>query len=398
MKLGKKYANDEYPIMLRITKNRQTALIGLKQSCSIDNWDNKLNFPKRKHPNYQGLSHFISKTLSDAKSLSMKLGIENKDLSAAEFKDLFTNNVENISLFTYFDIAIENQKKVNAYKTANGYLDTKNSLSNFLNKKDTNLKNIDITFLNKYEQYLRGNQIKETSMSVYFRAFRAVYNKAIVEGHINAESSPFKNFKISKFDTNTRKRALTEDELKKILHFDTSNYPELIDGKNFFVFSFYCKGMNFTDLALLEWKDIKNKRLEFNRSKTKDFFSIEILERAQKILDYYRPFQRDNYVFPILDKNVHIKPQSIIYRIKRQLGVSNKALQKIAELVGVDADKLTFYVARHTWATTMKRKGVSQTVISESMGHSSEKTTKIYLASFENNVLDDANRKALEDL
>ena len=395
---SKTLANGEHPIMLRVIKNRKPTYFNLQESCSVDLWDDKNNQPKRKHTNSQALSTFLMKLQSDAQEIILRYKSDNRDLSVQDFEAQLFHKVKNLPLLTFIEQIITGLKKSKKERNAEVYRDCFRALNNFLTDKDKSIGSIDYNFLVNFEQHLRAKELKETSISVYFRTFRAVYNKAILEEIVREENNPFKKFKVSKFDTATRKRALEEDELKKILHFDTSKYPELIDAKNIFIFSFYCRGINFKDIAQLKWKNIKNGQLEYTRSKTGKFFVMELLPTALEVINYYQPFSKGDYIFPILDPNKHISLSSIENRNKRELKKVNIGLKAIAVLVGIDPEKLTTYVARHSWATTMKRRKVDNNVISESMGHSSEKTTKIYLASFENNVLDDANRKALEDL
>ncbi len=72
----------------------------------------------------------------------------------------------------------------------------------------------------------------------------------------------------------------------------------------------------------------------------------------------------------------------------------NKDLKKIGKLAKIKSE-LTTYVARHSYATILKKSGISTTVISQAMGHDSEKTTQIYLESFENSILDEASKSIL---
>ena len=155
-------------------------------------------------------------------------------------------------------------------------------------------------------------------------------------------------------------------------------------------------GINFIDIANLKWENIKNERLEYTRLKTKEDFSVALMLPAIKILDYYKKLafdENNTYIFPILS-NTYKTPQSIRNRLVKMLRIVNQDLKTIGENAKI-SEKITTYVARHSFATNLKKKWHCNIFISEAMGHDSEKTTKIYLESFENKVLDEANKALL---
>ena len=112
---------------------------------------------------------------------------------------------------------------------------------------------------------------------------------------------------------------------------------------------------------------------------------------AFEIINKYQT--SDVFIFPIL-ANCPSKLSSRRNRIKKRRALYNKSLKQIGKLVGLD-QPLTSYVARHTWATILKREGISISIISEGLGHSSEKTTRVYLKGFEDETLDKASEMAL---
>jgi integrase len=228
---------------------------------------------------------------------------------------------------------------------------------------------------------------------VYFRTLRALLNKAREERYISPTHNPFVEFKISKFDTRTRKRAISKEEVRKIESVEVSDQPKLDLAKNVFLFSYYCQGINLTDIALLRWSDILQERLFYTRAKTGKDFNLRLLEPARRILDGYLPFtgsKSSNYVFPMLHAERHITPVQIDNRIHKLTGTINQGLKEIAALAGIETH-LTTYVARHTYATVLKTSGVSIAVISEALGHGTEAMTQTYLKSFDNEVIESAN-------
>jgi integrase len=230
------------------------------------------------------------------------------------------------------------------------------------------------------------------------RTLRAIVNLAIKEEHCNQSDYAFNTYKISKLNTDTQKRAINKEEMLKIINFDTEINSSEWHSKNYFIFSFYNIGMNFRDLAQLKWSNILYNRIMYKRSKTGKNFDIKIQPRTQVILDLYSKGNEnsDDYIFPILNPEIHKTPQSKVDRIKKINKRVNKDLKEIAKSVGIKAThSITHYVARHSWASIQKQNGVGTSIISESMGHDSEKTTSIYLQSFVNDVLDEANENLI---
>lgn len=219
---------------------------------------------------------------------------------------------------------------------------------------------------------------------------------AIEQGYASKEAYPFDKFKVSKFNTPTAKRAIEKEEILKIMAADLSDrdfYTRF--SRDIFVFSYLGAGINFTDIALLKHSDIKKERIYYTRKKTGKIINFKLSEQALEIIRRYAsPFYSDDdYIFPILNKTEHTTPLQIDNRIHKVIGHVNSKLKKLGKEFGID--NLTTYVARHTFATVLKRSGVNIAIISESLGHSDLSTTQIYLDSFENDQIDEAMQNLL---
>ena len=158
-----------------------------------------------------------------------------------------------------------------------------------------------------------------------------------------------------------------------------------------FRFSYFMGGINFVDMAYLTWKNISEGRLIYYRKKTGKLINLPIQEDAKFLLDKYRNSERQ-YIFPIFS-SFHKTEQQRLNRLHKVITKVNACLKEIGKELHLPVT-LTTYVARHSYATVLKRAGVSTSIISESLGHSSEKVTQIYLDSFENSQID----KAMENL
>ena len=181
--------------------------------------------------------------------------------------------------------------------------------------------------------------------------------------------------------------------MKQVIEYDVSGsrfYKRL--AVDMFTFSYLMGGINFTDMACLTDKNIEGERLVYVRQKTKKLIMLPLQEKAIEIMNRYRSPQR-RYIFPILD-NRERSPRQIRNRIYDVLANVNGHLEDIGKELGIEL-KISSYTARHSYATVLKRAGVSTSVICESLGHSSERVTQIYLDSFENAQLDDAMKHLL---
>ena len=146
-------------------------------------------------------------------------------------------------------------------------------------------------------------------------------------------------------------------------------------------------------MAFLKWSDMVDGRVFYQRAMIGKFLQFKLLAPAQAIVDYYRPkttYAGEDYIFPILNKQVHISPLQIDRRLKTVLAQVNRGLKELASLAGITVH-LTMYVARHTDAPVLKRSGVAIPVISEAMGHATPDITRVYLKSFADEVIDAAN-------
>ena len=137
--------------------------------------------------------------------------------------------------------------------------------------------------------------------------------------------------------------------------------------------------------------DLNRKVLRCRRSKTGRLLTVVVESCAQEIFSKYADRVKQSvYLLPILTQEGDVGYRQYQNALKRY----NLHLQKMSEMLKFKV-KLTSYVARHSWATAAYREGVPVAVISESLGHASEKVTYTYLTSFDNRTLRKANQKVL---
>jgi integrase len=391
-------SNGEHPIVLRISQAKARKYVFLGISCPKHLWDSKKSIPTRNHPRQGLFEKIIHQAIHTyhTKLLELELVSKHQVITPQALLQAFqaeTRKEEACKVFSFFDQVIDRLLQAGKVGTALVYKDTKRSLKLFTSSNDLLFTDIDQAFLHNYEIYLRKLGLAETSMSVYFRTLRALFNKAIQEDLVTLNAYPFKKFNIAKFNTATKKRAITKEEMKKIENLEINPAAALSETRYYFLFSYYGQGINFRDIAQLQWKDIIQDRIVYTRAKTGKIIQFKILPPVKAIIDHYRPLtgnHPENYIFSILNRLKHVTALQIDNRVTKVHKRVNNELREIARLAQVDAN-LTTYVARHTYATVMKKSGIPTAVISEALGHKSEFITQTYLKSFENEVVDLAN-------
>lgn len=275
-------------------------------------------------------------------------------------------------------------------RTSETYATTLRSFRRFRGDKDMALDDIDSDMMTAYEAYLHSSGISPNSSSFYMRILRAVYNRA-VDKELTADRSPFKH--VYTGVDKTVKRAVPLSGIKKIKEMDFSMNPTFDFARDMFLLSFYTRGMSFVDMAYLKKKDLSNGILSYRRRKTGQQLFIRWEKCMQEIVEKYDTSQ-SGYLLPI------IKPHDERNERKQYLYAAhniNRSLKIIGRKLGLSVP-LTMYVARHSWASIARSKNIPLSVISEGMGHDSEATTRIYLASLDTAVIDKANRMILKSL
>ena len=390
----KKLSNDEYPLMMRVTKDGKRKYVSLGISVKPEHWDFNKEKPKPNCPNKDLIENIIDKKMLEYRKQLLEFQDVNKDFSAQKLVETVNKPLKRKSVETVFIEFIEQLKKEKRIGNANFYKFALNSLKTFNNgSMDIPFIEIDVTWLRKYESWMKANGNSTNTLGVRFRALRAIYNLAIQQHVVKKEYYPFDEFKVSKLRESTSKRAISKEAIQKIMNFDVKKITEyhtpLIElSRDVFIFSYLGCGINFIDIAYLKRKNIRGNRVIYSRHKTGKNINFPLQPHAIKLIEKYNNPQSE-YLFPILNEKVHITELQQDYRIKKIIKKVNKWLKVIAEKVGIETD-LTTYVARHSYATVLKRSGVNVALISETLGHSDLKTTQIYLDSFENSQIDEA--------
>jgi len=384
-------SNGEHPLMLRITQDRKTKYLSIGISCHPDLWDFNKNEPRKKHPRSQLIKSIIQQKRSEYENSILEFKRDKQDFTP-EALILRTEEpeLERKTVFEFFDIFIERLKLSKQVGNANIYRQTKNSFQSFLKGKDILFNQVTVSMVENYKAQMKNKGNFDTSISVRLRTLRALFNKAINEGYAKKSDYPFDKAKLSDLKLETRKRAITKSDIEKIKSLDLKPGTTIFEARQYFIFAYYGLGINFIDIANLKWADITDNIIHYERSKTGKELNFKLTPEAVEIIEYWKPLTKNNeYVFPILNSKKHITPTQIKDRAKKVIGRVNRDLKEIGFQAGIETP-LTTYVARHTAATVLKQKGKPIALISEALGHKSEAVTKVYLKSFENSIIHEA--------
>lgn len=300
----------------------------------------------------------------------------------------FQDELQERSFKRFMENVIVQLKQLKKERTMETYRAALDSFMSFRNGEDVLLDEINSELIMSYEAWLKARRITMNTVSFYNRILRAVYNRA-VERELTIQRYPFK--RVYTGIDKTVKRAVPLEAIKSIKEMDLSAKPSLDFAKDMFLFSFYTRGMSFIDMAYLQKDNLKNGYLIYRRRKTGRRMFIKLEKYIQDILDKYREEGRP-YLLPII-KNDRKSRRCYLNALR----LVNNKLKTIAHTAGLHVN-LTMYVTRHSWASIAQSQHIPLSVISESMGHDSENTTRIYLAELDSSLIDEANSLILGKL
>jgi integrase len=376
--------------MLRICKGGKKTYQSLGISVNPLFWDFTKNQPKRNCPNKELIEQLILEKKKTFAQTILELNTTQKNYTTSSLIDSVNKPFVLQTVQQVFLNQIETLEATGRKNYALSCEQVYNSLLKYNKHLNIYFSEIDVTWLRNYEIWLRKQGLAENTIGIRFRTLRVMFNVAIEGKFVNAECYPFHTYKVSKLHEETAKRSLTKADILKISAYKTDN-TSLQLAIDIFTFSYLMGGINFVDIALLTNSNLIEQRLIYNRKKTGKLIKLPLLSQALALINKYKS-SKSKYLFPILF-DYHVTEQQKANRIHKIITKVNKQLKDLGVILKIPID-LTTYVARHSFATVLKRSGVATSIISESLGHSSERVTQIYLDSFENSQID----KAMENL
>jgi len=309
--------------------------------------------------------------------------------TADEVVELYASPADCGGFVAFARQLVEELERIGKRRTAETYTTALNSFLRFRGARDLPFEKVDSNLMVEYETYLKSAGICPNSSSYYMRNLRAIYNRA-VERELTVQHNPFR-YVYTGVDK-TVKRAVPLKVIRQIRDFDLTPEPIMDYARDLFMFSFYTRGMSFVDMAYLKKKDLQNGVLSYRRQKTGQQLFVKWEKPMQEIIAKYDTSETP-YLLPIIrDMGADARRQ-----YKNAAHLVNDKLKKLGRQLGLSVP-LTSYVARHAWASIAKSKNIPIATISEAMGHDSENTTRIYLASLDTSVVDRANSMILKSL
>lgn len=383
----------KYPVKLRIIHNRQHKDYSIGVDLTEEEFEQACKSVPPKH--LRNEATVMQNVEVKARLILSKLAV----FTFQKFETEFNGQTKDAAdIFPFFDDYIQDLKAEGRIKTAISYQTAANAFKKFVGNKKLHLLDITSSFLKKFQEFQVGKGRSITTVGIYVRALRVMYNNCISKGVIKNEADyPFGRGKFIIPSGKNIKKALTLDEIKKIYELQLVPGSNSARARDMWMFSYFCSGINFKDLLLLKNKNIDGDMIRFVREKTKrtsqsdqKIISCHLSPKAKEILERWRTkdqSDKEAFVFPVLDKSD--SPERIEAKIAQFIKNTNTHLKPICKQLGIEKN-VTTYFSRHSAATIMKKSGATINQIQEALGHSNPMVTQKYLDSF-----DDETKKNL---
>lgn len=378
-----------FPLKLRITHQRQQRYYPTEVNLTAEQWKKVSSLKPRED--------FIKDTKTLLEAISRRAERVIKAIPAFSFDEFekryaATGAERSDDVLQLFGQYIQSLKDEDRTSTANSYGDGLTAVRTYHNsRKPLPFSSINPAWLKGFEQWMTGKGRSLTTVGIYLRSLRTIYNIAIEEGLVDRESYPFSKRRYQIPTGRNIKKALTLADIEKIYNYPAEAGSTEARYRDMWLFSYLCNGINPKDIGQLTYSQIDGNYIRFVRSKTRRTkrdalpIIIPITDEVRAIIDRWgqHPIKPDQYVFSILSPG--LTTQQEIAKVRQFVKMTNIYVRQIAKSVGVEKD-VTTYTARHSFATILKRSGAPTEFISESLGHQSVTTTRNYLDSFEDEI------------
>lgn len=379
------------PVVVKVWHDRGWCTLRLPQRVDYGGWNvRKALLEERfcspgQRMERRRINYSIESEVLKIKRILLELDGSGTSYSLDDIALAYGHETESVDVFGYAKQVVELLERNGKRGNAGVYRETVGVLRRFCGGRVLTFGEMDYHFILRFEAHLLARGCRRNTVSFYMRTLRALINRAIRDGKAFETDCPFRKFRIQREKTTSR--AVYKKDMEKLKELDLSDDPRLEVARDLFLFSFYTRGMSFKDIAYLKPANIAGGRIYYARSKTGQRLDVKLTEEAVRIIERYRDASSpDAYLFPVI--------RSLCGDSFRQYKSGYRRICRMLHVIGEKLRfpiRLTTYVARHSWASIAKRSGIPLPVISEGLGHGSEKTTRIYLDCFDNSVLDKAN-------
>jgi len=380
--------SNQHVVMLRITAKRKHARIALMYSLEPAYFNKNAKngkYVRSSHSNHKKINDYLNSRVNKAKSIVAELEKDEKLITAQIVKSKMVEESSH-DFFAFAESYIAELKDNNNIGSFKKYTAVLNSIKEFHGPSNLLFEEIDNHFLNKYQAQLKKEEKGQVTIHGYLSKLRTFFNKAILSGVIEPNANPFAKYKLQLGRPN--KDRLTLKEIKLIENIQIQEGSLLEHVRNAFLFSFYNAGIRISDILLLKWENIVDERVVYTMYKTNKAHSMKLKEMPAAILDKYRN-KGDSFIFPFFsDRYDYSDPLFLHNQIGSKTALINKYLKVIGKLVGINK-KISTHTARHSFADIARQKTDNIYNLSKTLGHSSLKVTEAYLASFDQDAVDD---------
>lgn len=377
-----------YTLLLRITVERKPTRIKLNYAIPKKDFNSNAKdykYVRVSNSKHKKINEHIDLKIQQAKDAIEELEKDKATVTATSIKNKMLTPAAK-SFIEYADQVAENLYTNNHFGNYNKYITLINKLKDFNNNENLYFDQITPAYLASFEASLikSGNVVNTVNCNI--RTLRAIYYKGIENGYIDPGKNPFFMFKLKQGRPN--KDRLTQEEIATI---ESLVYPKdslLWNVHNAFLFSFYCAGIRISDILQLTWDKVKDGRLVYTMYKTNKPHSVKLKDKPLAILEKYKDSGK-SFIFPFFsDRFDYSNPLYLHNQIGAKTALINKYLKKIAEKAEIKK-KITTHTARHSFADLARQKTDNIYNLSKTLGHSSIKVTEAYLASFDQQAVDD---------
>lgn len=403
LELNSKPGQDKrHSILLRITQDRKLKRI----STGIFVFKNQFNaksehgkWIRRNHPNYVKFNEDLKDFIKQAEDKKAELSkYKQSDSASSIIHSIKEGNTESfIAFFQRMIDKYKDEKSAAFYKNATAKLRKLKLYLKELKQNDLLLHELNVRFLNNYENYLTKQGLGFNTIIGHLKMIRIIFRNAIAEEVVEVEKNPFLKKKISAMKS--KKKKLSQHEILEIKKLKLEKDSELWNARNYFLFSFYCAGIRIADLMQLTGGNIKDGRLTYDMGKTDKEHSVKILPAAMEILNQYKTkdSKQSDFIFPILDSRFR-KADRIAKRniIDSMNAIINKNLKKIQKLAAIETN-ISFHISRHSFADILRQKQTDIYEIKNLLGHTNISQTQNYLKGFDPITADKTHEEALAE-
>lgn len=388
-------AHGEYFINLVLIKDRINTSLSIKKKCKHEDWSFETERLKKSHNEYKQINNLIEKYSGRVSNIIHEFELDETPFT---LKDIITKFKKDsgkqhpLSYTAFHESLMEEIKNTGKLSTYNIEKETLKSIQRFFNRTEITFKDLTVDAIYKYQSFLNGNNNSQSTIGIRIRTLRAVFNKAIKREVIPLSMYPFDKFKVSKIKESGKKEYLSEEELELIKNVELFDKNDII-ARDMFLLSYYGRGINFIDLMQLKKTDLYKETITYKRSKTGVIVNFKLNEYWKRKIQEYTPSNDSIYLFNIIlnnqDSHTYINNKKQKY-LKIYI---NAPLKRITTNLHIKK-KITYYCARHSFATILKFNNISIDIIKEALGHKDIKSTMSYLNTLPSNTLD----KMIDDI